>query len=150
MPFRSFVQFATTIKWPWFSNPISLGELGEIKAARYLKKKGLRVVERGYRNSCGEIDLIAVDQRSRPRSIVFMEVKTRRSVQKGTPEEAVGIHKQNKIIKTAMVYLKQNNLLEARVRFDIVGIIWPSGTARPQIEHYINAFQPSGIGQMFR
>ena len=150
MPFRSFVQFVTTIKWPWFSNPISLGELGEIKAARYLKKKGLRVVERGYRNSCGEIDLIAVDQRSRPRSIVFVEVKTRRTIQKGTPEEAVGIHKQNKIIQTAMVYLKQNNLLESRVRFDIVGIVWPSSRSRPQIEHYIDAFQPSGTGQMFR
>ena len=150
MPVRSFARMILSIRWPRRPNTASLGDLGELKAAQFLKKKGLRVVERGYRNPIGEIDLIAVDQKSRPRSIVFVEVKTRRSLRQGLPVEAVDLDKQNKIVQTASVYLKRNNLLECRVRFDVVGVLWPSSQGLPQIKHYISAFQPSGIGQMFR
>ena len=127
----------------------SLGNRGERKAERYLKKKGLRIVERGYRNHIGEIDLVAVDQKSRPRTIVFVEVKTRQSDQKGQPADAVDDRKQRQISHTALVYLKENDLLECRYRFDIVGLIWPDEQSAPEISHLVNAFEPVGQGQMF-
>ena len=128
----------------------SLGQRGEAKAAQFLTKQRMRIVSRGYRNSIGEIDLIAVDKSTCPKAIVFIEVKTRTSDQKGLPVEAVDGPKQERITNTAMVYLKQHHLLECRVRFDIVGILWPAEAALPTIQHFRNAFQPTGQGQMFR
>jgi len=126
----------------------SVGDLGERKAERFLKKQGMRMVQRGYRNHVGEIDLIGVDQKTDPRTIVFIEVKTRTSDTKGSPFEAVNQRKQTQITNTAMVYLKQNDLLECRFRFDIVGVVWPNESKQPQIHHLPNAFSPVGSGQM--
>jgi putative endonuclease len=49
----------------------------------------------------------------------------------------------------ALAYLKRHGLLEQRARFDVVTIIWPEGSRRPEIEHYKNAFEPTGFGQMY-
>ena len=128
---------------------LSIGQRGEQAAARYLSRRGIRIVGRSYSNHVGEIDLIGIDVRSRPRTVVFVEVKTRQSDQKGLPVEAVDDRKQRQISETAMVYLKQHQLLECRFRFDIVGIMWPAGTRRPTIDHYVDAFEPTGRGQLF-
>ncbi len=126
------------------------GDLGEQAAERYLRRKcRLTVIERSYKNFIGEIDLIAIDTRSRPRTIVFVEVKTRKSDWHGLPVEAVDEQKQRQVIATAMVWLKQHYLLESRFRFDIVGILWPDDARQPTIQYYENAFQPGGTGQMF-
>ena len=98
------------------ADTVSLGDRGEQEAERFLKKLGLRVVARGYRNHIGEIDLVAVDQKSKPRTIVFVEVKTRKSDIKGQPAEAVDDRKQRQISNTALVYLKEHQLLECRFR----------------------------------
>ncbi len=132
------------------SQSLSLGQRGEAKAAKFLTKQRMRVVSRGYRNHIGEIDLIAVDRTTKPRSIVFIEVKTRTSDLKGLPVEAVDGPKQDRITNTALVYLKQHHLLECRFRFDIVGILWPASESSPIIHHFRDAFQPTGQGQMFR
>lgn len=128
----------------------ALGKRGEYAAERFLKKRGLRIVGRSYRNHIGEIDLIAIDQKSSPRAVVFIEVKTRQSDFKGQPIEAVDDKKQRQVTNTAMVYLKQHNLLECRFRFDVVGIIWPEESKRPAIRHFVDAFPPVGTGQMFQ
>ena len=65
------------------------GKEGEKVAERYLRKKGYRVVERNYRCSAGEVDLIVLDRRV----IVFVEVKTRTDHRFGTPLEAVEFQK---------------------------------------------------------
>jgi putative endonuclease len=136
---------------PWRpARHVTLGERGERQAERFLAKRGLRVVERNYRNHVGEIDLIAVDQTSRPRTIVFVEVKTRQSDHKGQPVEAVDDRKQRQLTSTAMVFLRQHDLLECRYRFDIVGILWPDRAPQPQIRHFVDAFPPTGKGQMFQ
>ena len=129
--------------------PASLGEQGERQAERFLKKRKYRIVARGYRNHIGEIDLIAVDQKSDPRTVVFVEVKTRRSDNKGLPVEAVDERKQRQISETAMVYLKQHQLLECRFRFDIIGIIHSDENQRPLITHYVDAFDSVGQGQLY-
>ncbi len=103
------------------------------------------IIERGYQDKFGEIDLIAVDDQT----IVFIEVKTRTSDYAGDPTEAVDEVKQQHLTKTAIGYLKWHRLTECRVRFDVVAITWPSEKADPKIVHYEHAFEPAGKFQMF-
>ena len=127
------------------SGNLSLGQRGEIAAERYLLKRGLVIVARGFENSFGEIDLIAIDDRT----VVFVEVKTRSSDEFGSPAEAVDGSKQEKLSKTAMAYLHRHRLLEFRARFDVIAITWPNGQEYPDIEYVPNAFEVVGDGQMF-
>ena len=112
-----------------------LGKEGEKVAERYLRKKGYRVVERNYRCSAGEVDLIVLDRRV----IVFVEVKTRTDHRFGTPLEAVEFRKQQKMIQAAQFFLSQKKLHQRDARFNVVGISWPGD--EPLIEHVQNAFE---------
>jgi putative endonuclease len=112
-----------------------LGKEGERVAEQYLRKKGYRVVERNYRCSAGEVDLIVLDRRV----IVFVEVKTRTDHRFGTPLEAVEFRKQHKMIQAAQFFLSQKKLHQRDARFDVVGISWPGG--EPLVEHVQNAFE---------
>lgn len=123
----------------------SLGQRGEIAAERYLLKLGMIIVARGYQNSFGEIDLIAVDERT----VVFVEVKTRTTDQFGSPAEAVDEDKQSKLSKTGLAYLSRHKLLEHRARFDVISIVWNKDDKHPKIEHIRDAFEVIGDGQMF-
>lgn len=78
-----------------------LGRLGEDEASVYLAAEGFDVLRRNFRNRFGEVDIIA----GKGRTIFFIEVKTRRSVQCGFPEESVNGPKKNKILRTALWYL---------------------------------------------
>ena len=120
-----------------------LGDRGERAAARFLRRRGLRVLLRGYRTRSGEIDLIARDGET----LVFVEVKARRQ---GVPAEAVTAEKQRRITLAALQFLRKHHLLDVRSRFDIVAIVWPDERGQPQIEHIPNAFEAVGRGQMFR
>jgi putative endonuclease len=120
-----------------------LGDRGERAAARFLRRRGLRVLLRGYRTPSGEIDLIARDGET----LVFVEVKARRQ---GVPAEAVTTEKQLRITLAALQFLRKHGLLDVRSRFDIVAIVWPDERGEPQIEHIPNAFEAVGRGQMFR
>ncbi len=120
-----------------------LGDRGERAAARYLRERGLRVLLRGYRTRQGEIDLIARDGPV----LVFVEVKARR---RGVPAEAVTLEKQRRLTLAALRFLRQNDLLDQRCRFDVVSVVWPEGRSRPEIEHLPNAFEAVGRWQMFR
>ncbi len=125
--------------------PMSLGERGEREAERYLRRRGYIIVARHRRDYLGEIDLVAVDERT----VVFVEVKTRRSHDAGHPAEAVDEAKQRRLTRLALAYLKHHDLLECRARFDVVAITWPNGAKRPGIEHYRNAFEAQGQRQLF-
>ena len=126
--------------------PKSLGQRGETEAARFLKRLGYIVVARGHRDALGELDLVAVDGRT----VVFVEVKTRRSLDAGHPADAVDANKQHRLTRLALAYLKRHDLLENQARFDVVSIVWPEGAAKPTIEHIENAFESVGQWQMFR
>jgi putative endonuclease len=127
----------------WFA-PRSLGRRGEDAAARYLRRKGYIIVARGYRGRSGELDLIAVTGRT----VVFIEVKTRTDQSAGHPADAVDERKQQRIIRTALTYLKRHDLLECSARFDIIAVTWPRA-GQPHIEHFTDAFRPADLGQMF-
>lgn len=95
------------------------GDLGERLAVEYLKKQGFKIIDRNFRIRGGEIDIIALDSDV----LVFIEVKTRRSHEFGTPLEAITSWKLRSLIKTAQFYkLKQPRLPDA-MRIDAVAII---------------------------
>ena len=128
-----------------WTRPKPLGQRGEAVAARYLKRLGYTIVARGERDQIGELDLVAVDSRT----VVFVEVKTRRSDTAGHPAEAVHGPKQCRLTHLALAFLKRHDLLECRARFDVIAITWADDRRKPTIEHYIHAFEPVGQGQMF-
>jgi putative endonuclease len=119
-----------------------LGDAGERASARFLRRKGLRILTRGYRMPLGEIDLVAREGNC----VVFVEVKTRRA---GMPAEAVTLEKQRRLTRAALHFLKRYQLLEHRARFDVVAIVWPDDRSPPSIEHIVNAFEPPGRFQFF-
>jgi len=94
------------------------GRRAEDHACGFLKKRGYRIVERNYRTRAAEIDIIA----RQGGFLVFIEVKARKSLRKGSPREAVDLLKQKKIIFAATYYLKEKNFIDVRVRFDVVAI----------------------------
>jgi putative endonuclease len=112
-----------------------LGKEGERVAELYLQKKGYKLVERNYRCSGGELDLIVLDRRV----VVFVEVKTRTGIGFGSPLEAVEFHKQRKMIRAAQFFLAEKNLQQRDARFDVVGVSWPG--REPVVEHIENAFE---------
>src|SRR5690349_9452729 len=122
-----------------------LGRRGEDAAARHLKRLGYAILARGHRDNIGEIDLIAVDGRT----LVFIEVKTRTSHDAGHPADAVDDAKQRRLTRLALSYMKRHDLLECAARFDVVAVTWPDEKGRPVIEHFQNAFEPTGFSGMF-
>ncbi len=121
------------------------GDRGEKAAAKFLKRKGCRVLARQFETRWGELDLICLDGDC----IVFVEVKTRRSATTTQPGEAVDRHKQLHLTKAAFYWLKQNQLLSHKARFDVVTVVWPDDKQQPTIEHFANAFEAADFGQMF-
>jgi putative endonuclease len=127
--------------------PLSLGEQGERHAARFLRRRcKYRIVATRRRMRYGEIDIIAVDGKT----VVFVEVKTRRSETGPRPALAVDDHRRRRMTRAATAFLKSHGLLEYPARFDIVEVIWPEEAKRPQIQHHPNAFAAEGRGQFFR
>ena len=122
-----------------------LGDKGEKAAARFLKKAGYKIVAHSYRNQFGEIDLIAMDGKQ----IVFVEVKTRQTADRGQPFEAVDSRKQQKLTRLALAWLKKHKRLQQSARFDVISIIWPNDAKKPEVQHFVNAFEATGRGQFF-
>ena len=94
------------------------GRLGEAEAAIFLEKNGYKVLERNFRCRYGEIDLVAKDGPT----IVFVEVKTRGSERFGSPTASVDERKQKKILLTSQYYIESRRLVDADMRFDVVGV----------------------------
>ncbi|MBM3333895.1 YraN family protein [Candidatus Sumerlaeota bacterium] len=120
----------------WSLRRRQTGQTGEEIAARFLHRKGFRILERNYRCEVGEIDLIAEDRGS----VVFVEVKTRKSLASGAPEEAVDREKRRKIIRAAQWYLQPWGRWPQRVRFDVVGIELDENDCPSDIRHTPAAF----------
>jgi putative endonuclease len=124
------------LKWfPKLKRPKKLGASGEDLAAAHLRSQGFLILDRNFRCSLGELDLVA----RKGLIIVFAEVKTRRSEQHGAPETAVTYKKQQRIIKLAHIYLKQKNLYHLQPRFDVIAILWKEN-GKPEIKHIPAAF----------
>lgn len=113
------------------------GAAAERLARVYLGQRGLRPLDANYRCRAGEIDLVMRDGNT----LVFVEVRYRRSEAFGSAAETVAVPKQRRIIKTASRYLQQHpRWANDRCRFDVVAISGDAGQA--DIEWIRNAFEP--------
>jgi putative endonuclease len=123
----------------------TLGQRGEAAAARYLRRRGYKILARGDRLGPGELDLVMLDRET----IVFIEVKTRQSHDAGHPAEAVDDRKQRRLTRLAVTFLKRHRLLERPARFDVIAVTWPAGQRLPTIEHVENAFEAVGKWEFY-
>lgn len=112
------------------------GDFFEQAALDYLLEQKLNLIERNFRSKSGEIDLIMQEHEF----LVFVEVKYRKSSAFGEPFEMVSPSKQQKICKTAQIYLQKHGLNEYNTfcRFDVVSIKGPA--ASTEITWLKNAF----------
>jgi putative endonuclease len=123
----------------------TLGRRGERAAVKYLKRQGYIILHRGYRILGGELDIVAVDGRT----VVFVEVKTRTTHDAGHPAEAVDQNKQRQLAQIALAYLRRYQLLDCAARFDVIAVTWPATNKKPAIQHFRNAFEAPGRGQLY-
>jgi len=107
------------------------GKEGEKLALEYLKGKGFSPLGSHYWTRYGELDLIMEDEGT----VVFVEVKRRNSDTYGEPEEAVTPFKRNHLARAALMYIKERNLFEKAIRFDVVSV-GPEG-----IKHFTDALE---------
>ncbi|HLJ45538.1 MAG TPA: YraN family protein [Bryobacteraceae bacterium] len=115
----------------------ALGRRGEDIAHRFLQRAGIIVVARNYRTSSGsgELDLVGWDHDT----LVFIEVKTRRSDEFGAPDRAIGSDKETHLIRAARDYARHAEVPWEKVRFDVVSIVFRSP---PSVTHQRDVFAP--------
>ena len=116
------------------TNDKVLGRDGEALAASYLRRLGYKIIEKNYRCRQGEVDLIV----ERSKTVTFVEVKTRRSVDAVSPRELVTLPKQRHISKAAQHFLASRRLTDTNADFGVL-IIDLSGPS-PQFEWISQAF----------
>lgn len=126
--------FALREKLPSMHNK-ELGRRGEDAVARFLERRGYQIIERNWVCPAGEADIIARDQEC----LVFVEVKTRSSVDQGFPSEAVDERKRTRYEKIAAYYLREFAEVDIPVRFDVIGLLAVS-EHRAMVRHHVNAF----------
>lgn len=107
------------------------GRLAENLATEALIKKGYQILERNFSNRFGEIDIIAKDQDI----LVFVEVKAKKGVEFGMPEEMINSYKLQKIRHMATIYMKGESL---PCRIDVVAIVLSPTNDLVRLNHYEN------------
>jgi putative endonuclease len=120
----------------------SVGKLGEDAAVRFLKKRGVSIVERNVRSRLGEIDLVARDRDT----LVFVEVKCRREAPGDPPQAAVTPEKQRRLGRLAAGYLRRYGLGETACRFDVVAVVLDARDRVKEIRHLEHAFTAADWG----
>ena len=121
------------------SSTRSRGNRFEEIACNYLTAKGYKILDRNVYLMRKELDIVAMEGDT----IVFVEVKGRRSSAYGSPVEAVGALKRRRLVMAATAYLRKKRFHESPCRFDVVGIrLNPDGT--PHFDHIKSAFDAGG------
>jgi putative endonuclease len=136
------------------SNTSEIGQIGEDLAAKFLIRRGLRLVCSNFKVPIGrnirgvavsgEIDLIALDEDV----LCFIEVKTRSSDEFSSPLSAVNLRKQRQITRTARIYRKIFNLQNFKFRYDVVSIVLPKEKS-PKIEFFKNFWTENKFRKRF-
>jgi putative endonuclease len=116
-------------------NRRDLGILGEKTAKDFLKKKGYRIRELNFRCRHGEVDIVA----EKKDILVFIEVRTKKSTEFGSPEESITSAKKEKIITTALYYLNSHPNLSLSWRIDFVAVEFDQKGNLERIELIENA-----------
>ncbi len=118
------------------SNPRQkLGRWGEDLAARHLQAAGYAIVERNYRCTAGEMDIVT----RLGDEWVFVEVKARRGDSYGSPEDAITPAKAARLLRVAESYLQEHGLLELDWRVDLIAVELDTKGKLLRVEQIINA-----------
>ena len=112
-----------------------LGRWGEQLAAKYLESHGYKVLDRNWRCLRGEIDLVAEEGDV----LVFVEVKTRRGREYGTPEEALTRTKAKRLLELGQHYMLERDLEDVEWRVDLVAVELDRQGKLLRFEHVPNA-----------
>jgi len=118
-------------------NRQEVGKLGEKSARKFLKKRGYRIRETGFRCPHGEIDIVAQQKDH----LVFVEVRTKSSLDFGTPEESITQAKKKKLIASALTYINTHQKLPSLWRIDVVAIELDDKRKPKRIELIENAIE---------
>ncbi|OGY43028.1 MAG: YraN family protein [Candidatus Buchananbacteria bacterium RIFCSPHIGHO2_01_FULL_39_14] len=110
---------------------LSLGKIGEKYARHYLWWRGYKILTANYRKRFGEVDLIC----KKGRTVVFVEVKTRRGLAAGWPEEAVTPEKLEKIMAAGLSYLAESRR-RSDWRIDVLSILVNDQNQPIEIKHF--------------
>lgn len=113
-----------------------LGKKGEDIACEYLLDEKYEILEKNWRSSNQEIDIIATKENI----LVFIEVKTRSNTKFGHPEEAVNKLKQQQIFKAAESFIKIYRGKFSELRFDVISILLDY--KHKKLKHFEDAFYP--------
>jgi putative endonuclease len=113
---------------------MNLGNQGEERACDFLRKNGCKILERNFRAGHTEIDIIARSGKI----VIFVEVKTRTSIDFAQPWEAVGFRKRKSLKTAAKAYAQQQPFCDDEYRFDVLSITMKDG--KSEIEWIQNAF----------
>jgi len=111
-----------------------LGRHGENLAARHLAARGYEILERNWRCGAGELDLVARDGAC----LAFVEVRTRRGQELGSPEESITAAKQARLINLAETYLQEHEW-PGPWRIDVVAVEMDVRGRLKRLDHYENA-----------
>lgn len=125
---------------------VSQGTAGEVIAARFLREKGYEILIGNYRTRFGEIDIIA----QKEEMVAFVEVKTRSEGSLYQPREAVTRDKQQRIIRSALLFLKEYKLA-CQPRFDVIEIVTKKGEPMTVLElnHLLGAYETGDLHAAF-
>jgi len=118
-------------------NRQEVGKLGEKAARKFLKKRGYRIREVGFRCPHGEIDIIA----QKKDYLVFVEVRTKNNLDFGTPEESITQAKKKKLVALALTYTNTHQNLPSLWRIDVVAIELDDKGKPKRIELIENAIE---------
>lgn len=112
----------------------SLGKWGEDIALEFLENQGLKLLFRNYRTRDGELDLVMTT----PEQLVIVEVKTRKNIEFGTPEESITDEKMEHLLTATEWLLQQHPEINEDWRIDVVSIIGTPASKDPQIDWFEN------------
>ncbi|GAG69535.1 unnamed protein product [marine sediment metagenome] len=116
-------------------NNISIGKRGEHLARKFFQKRGYTIVDHNFRCRYGEIDLIL----RKDKAFRFVEVKFRRTLEYGLPQESVVKNKQKRIRNATMLWLTRRHFpMDSEIHFDVLAITEESGKVK--YTHIENAF----------
>lgn len=116
------------------------GKEGELIASLYLQKQGYIILEKNFRKRYGELDIVALEKNNdkKNQTLVFVEVKTRKSVLYGSPYEAITSKKLKSLVKTAQYYKLIHPRLPENLRIDAISVLLSLSGEVKKIEHIKN------------
>ncbi len=117
-----------------------IGKWGEGLAAAYLEEKGYLILDQNIYTSYGEIDIIALQVIDSEKYLVFVEVKTRTTLEFGNPEDSITWRKKEHLVSAIGSYLQDHEDLEYPWRVDVIAIQRLSAENPPDIKHFESVF----------